>query len=81
MLVMDFEGKNLADVPCLQIHRNIGGKAGQKWSIVGHTVHLTELSGGIICAYYADEEQAKAELEKIAAFAEENPGKVYRFSR
>lgn len=83
MLIMDFEGKSLADIRCLQVHRNIGGKAGQKWSIVGYTVHLAEASlmGGIICGYYADEEQAFAELDRIAAFAEENPGKVYRFSR
>lgn len=83
MLVMDFEGKNLADIRCLQIHKNLGGKAGQKWSVVGYTAHLAEatLTGCIICGYYADEDQAKTELERVAAFFEENPGKVYRFSR
>lgn len=83
MLVMDFEGKSFADIRCFQVHRNIGGKAGRKWSIVGYTAQLAEasLTGGIICGYYADEEQAAAELDRIAVFAEENPGRVYRFPK
>lgn len=81
MWIMDFEGKNLADIRCFQIHKNLGGKPGKKWSIVGYTSHLAEatLTGAIICGYCADEEQAMAELERVAKFAEENPGKVYRF--
>lgn len=83
MLILDSEGKNLADIQCLQIHKNLGGKAGQKWSVVGYTIHLAEaaLGGSIVCGVYADEEQAKAELDRVAAFFEENPGKVYRFSK
>lgn len=83
MLIMDSEGKSLADVQCLQIHKNLGGKAGQKWSVAGYTIHLAEstLGGSIVCGLYADEEQAKAELDRVAAFFEENPGKVYRFSK
>ncbi|MCM1333842.1 MAG: hypothetical protein NC084_09580 [Bacteroides sp.] len=83
MLIMDSEGKCLADIQCLQIHKNIGAKAGQKWSIAGYTLHLAEstLGASIVLGTYADEDDARAELDRVAAFFEENPGRVYRFMK
>lgn len=81
MWILNGEGKELVDAKYFSVQKNIGGKD-KKFAVVAFskTTALANLSGSVICAYFPDEERAMAELNKIAAFFEENPDKVYKFS-
>lgn len=76
---MGADGKELADVKFFKVMKNIGGKD-KKWVISGYH-QAVEVIGGIVCAYFSDEDKAIAALEKVTEFIEENPGKVYRFDK
>lgn len=76
---MGADGKELADVKFFKVMKNIGGKD-KKWVISGYP-QAVEVIGGIVCAYFSDEDKAIAALEKVTEFIEENPGKVYRFDK
>lgn len=79
MWIMGANGTELADVKFFKVMKNIGGKD-KKWTITGYPQAI-ELIGGIVCAYFSDEDKAIAALEKVTEFIEENPGKVYRFDK
>lgn len=76
---MGADGKEFADVKFFKVMKNIGGKD-KKWVISGYP-QAVEVIGGIVCAYFSDEDKAIAALEKVTEFIEENPGKVYRFDK
>ncbi len=79
MWIMGENGTELAEVKFFKVVKNIGGKD-KKWSLVGYPQAIDTI-GGIICGYFSDEDRAIAALEKLIAFIEENPGKVYRFDK
>lgn len=82
MWILDCEKKNLIDAKYFSINKTIGGGKDKKWAISAFSQTSTSVNlTGVTCAYFSDEDRAVAELEKVAAFAEENPGKVYKFSR
>ena len=77
MWVMSSDGKNLIDARYFHGARNIGGKAGEKFALQAFSA-AAGMQSGCVCALYADEERAVAELEKI--FADIEAGvKVYKF--
>lgn len=80
MWIMGADGKELADVKFFKVMKNIGSGKDKKWVINGYP-HSVEVIGGIVCAYFSDEDRAIAALEKVSEFFEENPGKVYRFDK
>lgn len=82
MWIMDCEKKNLVDAKFFSINKNIGGGKDKKWVITAYSESTASATlTGVSCAFFAEEDRAAAELEKVAAFAEENPGKVYKFSK
>lgn len=80
MWILTSDKKFLVDAKHFRITKNIGGKRDEKWAIYATGYTSNELSLPV-CACFPDEDRAIAELEKVAAFAEENPGKVYKFSK
>ncbi len=80
MWILTYDKKYLVDAKHFRITKNIGGKKDQKWAIYATGYTSNELSVPV-CTCFSDEDRAIAELEKVAAFTEENPGKVYRFSK
>lgn len=82
MWIMDCERKMLIDAKYFSINKIIGGGKAKKWAIHAYSQTSAAITlTGVICACFSDEDRAVAELEKVAAFAEENPGKVYKFSK
>lgn len=82
MWIMDCERKNLIDAKFFSVNKNIGGGKDKKWTISAFSQTSAAVTlTGVTCAYFSEEDRAIAELEKVAAFAEENPGKVYKFSK
>ena len=83
MWIMDCERKYLIDAKFFSVNKCVGGGKDKKWAIsaFSQTSAGVTLGGGLSCAYFSEEDKAIAELEKVAAFAEENPGKVYKFSK
>lgn len=82
MWIMDCERKNLIDAKFFSINKSIGGGKDKKWTISAYSQTSAAVTlTGVVCAYFSEEDRAIAELEKVAAFAEENPGKVYKFSK
>ncbi len=81
MWILNGEGKELVDAKYFSVQKNVGGKD-KKFALIAFskTTALANMSGGVTCAYYPDEERAIAELNRVIAFFEENPGKVYKFS-
>lgn len=81
MWVLNGEGKELVDAQYFSIQKNIGGKD-KKFALCAYskTTALVNMSGAVVCAYFSEEESARRELERVIAFFEENPGKVYKFS-
>ena len=79
MWVMSSDGKNLIDARYFHVARNIGGKAGEKFALQAFPA-AAGVQSGYVCALFADEEKAVAELEKILA-AIEAGDKVYRLSK
>ena len=79
MWIMGENSTELADVKFFKVVKNIGGKD-KKYVLVGYP-QAVETIGGINCGYFSDQDRAIAALEKVIAFIEENPGKVYRFDR
>lgn len=78
---MDSERKNLIDARLFSVNKNIGGGKDKKWVITAYSQTSAAVTlTGVTCACFSDEDRAIAELERVAAFAEENPGKVYKFS-
>lgn len=81
MWILDCEKKHLIDAKYFSINKNIGGGKDKKWAITAFSETSTSVTlTGVACAYFSDEDRAVAELEKVAVFTEENPGKVYKFS-
>ena len=79
MWVMTFDGKNLIDAGSFHISRNIGGKPGERYAMQAFP-SASGMQSGYVCAVYADEERAAAELEKVFAAIEAGE-KVYRFTK
>ena len=71
------DGKNLIDAEYFHVARNIGGKAGEKFALQAFSP-AAGIQSGCVCALFADEEKAMAELEKIIAAIEAGV-KVYKF--
>lgn len=80
MWIMGLDGKELANVKFFKVQKNIGSKD-KKWALVGYSNCTALVTGDIICGYFSDEDKAIAALEKVSAFIDENPGKVYRFDK
>jgi len=80
MWIMGVDGTELAEVTFFKLTKNIGGGKDKKWVITGYP-HSIDVIGGIVCAYFSEEDRAIAALEKVSEFIEENPGKVYRFDK
>lgn len=79
---MGCDQKELCDAKYFKIQKNVGGGKDKKWALVAYSQTTSSVTlTGLICAYFSEEDRAIAELERVAAFTEENPGKVYRFSR
>lgn len=79
---MDCERKNLIDAKFFSVNKNIGGGKDKKWTISAFSQTSAAVTlTGVTCACFSEEDRAIAELERVAAFAEENPGKVYKFSK
>lgn len=82
MWILDCEKKNLIDAKFFSINKNIGGGKDKKWVITAYSQTAAAVTlTGVTCTYFSEEDRAIAELEKVAAFAEENPGKLYKFSK
>ncbi|MCM1298852.1 MAG: hypothetical protein NC203_09910 [Firmicutes bacterium] len=81
MWILNGEGKELVDARYFSVQKNVGGKD-KKYAIVAfsRTTALVNMSGGVTCAYFPDEEKATAELSRVVAFFDENPDKIYKFS-
>lgn len=81
MWILNGEGKELVDAKYFSVQKNVGGKD-KKFVLVAYsrTTALVNMSGGVVCAYFPDEERAVAELNRVVAFFEENPDKIYKFS-
>ncbi|MDE6726130.1 MAG: hypothetical protein K2J79_11060 [Ruminiclostridium sp.] len=81
MWVLTSDGKDLIDASYFKIQKNLGSKD-QKYAIVAYSMTTASVTmSGAVCAYFPDENKAKDELDKVIAFLEENPGKVYKFSK
>ena len=77
MWVMTSDGKNLIDAGYFHVSRNIGGKAGEKFALQAFSA-AAGVQSGYVCALFADEERAAAELEKVLAAIEAGV-RVYKF--
>ena len=77
MWVMTSDGKNLIDAGYFHVARNIGGKAGEKFALQAFP-SAAGVQSGYVCALFADEERAAAELEKVLAAIEAGV-RVYKF--
>ncbi|MDE6579495.1 MAG: hypothetical protein K2K41_03075 [Ruminiclostridium sp.] len=81
MWILSSDGKDLVDASYFKIQKNLGGKD-QKYAIVAYSMTTASVTmAGAVCAYFPDENKAKDELDKVIAFLEENPDKVYKFSK
>ncbi len=81
MWVLSSDGKSLADAEYFKVTKNLGGGKDKKWALAAFNRTTVQADlGGVVCAAFSEEEKAVAELERVVAFFEENPGKVYRFS-
>lgn len=81
MWILTAEGKDLIDASYFKIQKNLGGRD-QKYVISAYSQTTTSVAlAGAVCAFFPDENKAKDELDKVIAFLEENPEKVYRFGK
>lgn len=69
MIILAQDKKNLLDCSRIAIEKNIGGKRGEKFFLVGYTSGIANLTAPMLGAY-PDMESAVAEVERIyEAFA------------
>lgn len=81
MWIMGCDKKELTDARFFKVQKNVGGGKDKKWALIAYSQTTAAVTlTGVVCAYFSEEDRAVMELEKVAAFMEENPGKIYRFS-
>lgn len=81
MWILSGDKKRLIDAKFFKIAKNTGGGKDKKWVIVAYSQTAAEMTlTGVMCTFFKDEDRAITELERVAAFAEENPEKVYKFN-